>query len=72
MGSSSLQAPVISLSFDRFAVFICSLPLVSFASCLSIAIVWHFEETTWSHCKVSDFLNNLSREIDMFLCPVLF
>jgi len=70
MVSSSLQAPVMSLSLDRFAVFICSLPLLSFASCVAIAIALHFEETTWSHCKVSVFLNNLLREIITFLCSV--
>ena len=72
MVSSSLQAPVISLSFDHFAVFVCSLPLLSFVSCVSIAIVWHFEEATWSHCKVSEFLNNLLREIHISFCFVLF
>ncbi|XP_020605325.1 post-GPI attachment to proteins factor 2-like isoform X2 [Orbicella faveolata] len=63
MVSSSLQAPVMSLSLDRFAVFICSLPLLSFASCVAIAIALHFEETTWSHCKVPNYLPSISAAI---------
>lgn len=68
MVSSSLQGPIVSASIERFSVFICSLPLLSFASCVLIAVLWHFDETTRTHCKVREFLNYLYR---LFLCPAL-
>lgn len=53
MDTHRLQSPIISVSFEKFAVFICSLPLVSFAACVVLSLVWHFDETTRTHCKVS-------------------
>ena len=61
MVSGNSQAPLMSVSGDRFSVFICSLPLVSFASCVVIALVWHFDETTSTHCKVSIILKIYGR-----------
>ncbi|KAJ7393050.1 Post-GPI attachment to protein factor 2 [Desmophyllum pertusum] len=63
MVSSNFQEPIISISSERFAVFICSLPLLSFASCVSIALVWHFDETTRTHCKVANYLPSISAAI---------
>lgn len=59
MVTDRFQTPLLSVRLEYFALFLCSLPLLSFISCVAIALVWHFEETTNTHCNVSikiDFL----------------
>lgn len=54
---------LISVPFDSFVSFIASLPLLCFVSCVTIATVWHFEETTWTHCQVPNYLPSISAAI---------
>lgn len=61
--SSSLQLPILSISCDCFAAWICSLPPVSLISCVVIAILCHFDETTRTHCKVANYLPSISAAI---------
>lgn len=53
MVTDRFQTPLLSVRLERFALFLCSLPLLSFMSCVAIALVWHFDETTNTHCNVS-------------------
>ena len=53
MATDRFQTPLLSVRLERFALFLCSLPLLSFMSCVAIALVWHFDETTNTHCNVS-------------------
>ncbi|KAL9973905.1 hypothetical protein ACROYT_G020413 [Oculina patagonica] len=57
------QTPLMSVRLERFALFISSLPLLSFVSCVSIALVWHFEQTTRTHCNVPNYLPSISAAI---------
>ncbi|CAH3115071.1 hypothetical protein pdam_00006730 [Pocillopora damicornis] len=63
MSSVNSQEPLISVCAEHFAIFICSLPLFSTALCVLIAVVWHFDETTRTHCKVPNFLPSISAAI---------
>lgn len=43
---------------DTLAICICLLPLLSFLSCAVIAVIWHFDSTTRTHCKVDCYPTN--------------
>ena len=58
---------LISVPFHSFVSFIASLPLLCFVSCVTIATVWHFEETTWTHCQVSTIMRALILNLSLFL-----
>ena len=55
MATDRFQTPLLSVRLEHFALFLCSLPLLSFLSCVVIALVWHFDETTNTHCNVSTY-----------------
>ncbi|XP_044175094.1 post-GPI attachment to proteins factor 2-like isoform X2 [Acropora millepora] len=57
------QSPIFSISFNLFAMWICSLPLASLLACVAISILWHFDETTRTHCKVANYLPSISASI---------
>ncbi|XP_068721017.1 post-GPI attachment to proteins factor 2-like [Montipora capricornis] len=65
--NNPLPSPVLSVSFDAFAIWICSLPLVSFVACVVISVLWHFEETTRTHCKVNNYLPSISASVGGFM-----
>ena len=53
MPTDDLQKALLSFSMEQFVSFISLLPLLSFASCVAVALAWHYEETTSTHCHVS-------------------
>lgn len=59
----TVQAPIKSITIQHLALFICCLPLFSLFSCLLIALVWHFDDTTKTHCQVPNYLPSLSAAI---------
>ena len=54
MVTDRFQPPLLSIRWERVAFFFCFVPLLSLVSCVSIALVWHFDETTKTHCNVSN------------------
>lgn len=60
---SSLDRPLIRLPFKSFAVGTVLLPLVGLIACLFISLVYHFEEATFTHCRVSNYLPSISAAI---------
>lgn len=55
------RAIYISILSERFCLFVCSLPLLSFSSCVSISLVWHFRRANSTQCEVSEFRNNTKK-----------
>ncbi|XP_042338911.1 post-GPI attachment to proteins factor 2-like [Plectropomus leopardus] len=55
--------PLIRLPFTSFAVVTVLLPLTGLIACLFIALVYHFEEATSTHCHVSNYLPSISAAI---------
>ena len=48
------QSPLLSIRWETLAFFLCLVPLLSLVSCVLIALVWHFDETTRTQCNVSN------------------
>ncbi|XP_053703747.1 post-GPI attachment to proteins factor 2 isoform X1 [Synchiropus splendidus] len=70
--TSMLQGPYGSLDRDRhlvrlpitgFAVGTVLLPLGGLLVCLFISLMYHFEEATYTHCKVTNYLPSISAAI---------
>lgn len=55
--------PLILLPFDKFSVFVVSLPLFSFIFCIIWSILYYFEQSTYTHCAVYNFLPSISSAI---------
>lgn len=51
------------VTFKRVAIVLCLLPLISLISCIALVILLHWEETTATHCRVSNYLPSLSAAI---------
>lgn len=66
------QSPIFCISFNLFAMWICSLPLASLLACVAISILWHFDETTRTHCKVSRGFLDLHGDIGALFQNVSF
>lgn len=57
------KASLLCCSFERFVSFISLLPLVSFQSCVAVAVLWHYEKSTHTHCHVANYLPSISAAI---------
>lgn len=55
--------PLIQLPFTSFAVGTVLLPLTGLIACLFISLVYHFEDSTYTHCQVSNYLPSISSAI---------
>ncbi|XP_069001826.1 post-GPI attachment to proteins factor 2 [Embiotoca jacksoni] len=55
--------PLIRLPFTSFAVATVLLPLTGLIGCLFVSLVYHFEDATYTHCQVSNYLPSISAAI---------
>ncbi|XP_026184562.1 post-GPI attachment to proteins factor 2 isoform X2 [Mastacembelus armatus] len=62
-GSVDRDRPLIRLSFTSFAVGTVLLPLTGLIACISISLMYHFEDSTYTHCQVSNYLPSISAAI---------
>ncbi|TRY72728.1 hypothetical protein TCAL_00266 [Tigriopus californicus] len=60
------QAPLLSISFPRFAVVTVSLPLASFVFCIGYSYLYNFRRTTATHCNVWNFAPSISSAVSVF------
>lgn len=61
--SPDRDRPLIQLPFTSFAVGTVLLPLTGLIGCLFISLVYHFEDSTYTHCHVSNYLPSISSAI---------
>ncbi|XP_078369878.1 acyltransferase PGAP2-like [Oculina patagonica] len=62
-----VQTPLMSVRVEHLALFVCSLPLLSIVSCVLIALVWHFDETTRTQCHVPNYLPSISAAVGGYM-----
>ncbi|KAF7648795.1 hypothetical protein LDENG_00151760 [Lucifuga dentata] len=55
--------PLIRVRFTGLAVLTVLLPLGGLISCLIISLVYHFEDSTFTHCHVPNYLPSISAAI---------
>ncbi|XP_033932783.1 post-GPI attachment to proteins factor 2-like, partial [Pseudochaenichthys georgianus] len=55
--------PLIRVPFTSFAVATVLLPLTGLIACLFTSILYHYEDATYTHCKVSNYLPSISSAI---------
>ncbi|KAM9333687.1 post-GPI attachment to proteins factor 2-like isoform 2-T4 [Pholidichthys leucotaenia] len=60
---SSLDRPLIHLPFRSFIVAMVLLPLTGFIGCVFISVFYHYEDSTYTHCKVKNYLPSISSAI---------
>lgn len=56
------DGPLIRLPFVSFAVGTVLLPFTGLIACLFISLVYHFEESTYTHCQVSGHMVQQTKE----------
>lgn len=54
---------VIRIPFEKLAWSTCLLPLSSFVFCVVWSLLYNFEDSTFTHCKVPNFLPSISAAI---------
>uniref|UniRef100_A0A3P8PNI6 Acyltransferase PGAP2 n=1 Tax=Astatotilapia calliptera TaxID=8154 RepID=A0A3P8PNI6_ASTCA len=54
---------LIRLPFKSFSVGTFLLPVTGFIACIFISLWYHYEEATYTHCKVSNYLPSISSAI---------
>ncbi|XP_078683601.1 acyltransferase PGAP2-like isoform X1 [Branchiostoma floridae x Branchiostoma belcheri] len=59
----SHASSLMRLQIHFVAKVTCALPLFSFVSCVIIALFFHFENATATHCKVANYLPSISAAI---------
>uniref|UniRef100_A0A3P9IBM9 Acyltransferase PGAP2 n=1 Tax=Oryzias latipes TaxID=8090 RepID=A0A3P9IBM9_ORYLA len=55
--------PLIRLPFTSFIVATVLLPLTALLACLFISVLYHYEDSTYTHCQVSNYLPSISSAI---------
>ncbi|XP_014908982.1 post-GPI attachment to proteins factor 2 isoform X1 [Poecilia latipinna] len=55
--------PLIRVQFTSFAVATVLLPLSGLLACLLTSLMYHYEESTYTHCQVSNYLPSISSAI---------
>nr|XP_057935697.1 post-GPI attachment to proteins factor 2-like [Doryrhamphus excisus]XP_057935698.1 post-GPI attachment to proteins factor 2-like [Doryrhamphus excisus]XP_057935699.1 post-GPI attachment to proteins factor 2-like [Doryrhamphus excisus]XP_057935700.1 post-GPI attachment to proteins factor 2-like [Doryrhamphus excisus] len=63
-GSYDHERPlIIRISFTTFVLCTVCLPLLGLITCVLISSVYHFDESTYTHCHVQNYLPSISASI---------
>lgn len=55
--------PLVRLPFTSFAVVTVLLPLTGFIAVIFISLLYHYDDATYTHCRVSNYLPSISAAI---------
>ncbi|KAI4878769.1 hypothetical protein NFI96_028767 [Prochilodus magdalenae] len=64
-GSLDRDKPLIRLPFTSFAVATVCLPLLGLITCITVSLLYHYNEATYTHCQVSNYLPSISAAISL-------
>ncbi|XP_038861948.1 post-GPI attachment to proteins factor 2 [Salvelinus namaycush] len=64
-GSLDRDKPLIRLPFTDFAVGTVLLALTGLIACIVISLMFHFDESTYTHCQVPNYLPSISASISL-------
>ncbi|XP_059912073.1 post-GPI attachment to proteins factor 2 isoform X2 [Gadus macrocephalus] len=64
-GGLDKDKPLIRLPFTYFAVGTVLLALTGLLACLALSLLYHFEESTYTHCHVPNYLPSISASISL-------
>ncbi len=53
-GSVDRDKPLIRVPFTRLAVITVFLPLLGLVACIVLALLYHYNDATYTHCEVSE------------------
>lgn len=64
-GGTERDKPLVRLPFTVFAVVTVCLPLLGFITCIVISLLYHYNESTYTHCQVNNYLPSISAAISL-------
>ncbi|XP_016314578.1 post-GPI attachment to proteins factor 2-like [Sinocyclocheilus anshuiensis] len=64
-GSVDRDKPLIRLPFTRLAVITVCLPLLGLIACIVLALLYHYNDATYTHCQVPNYLPSISAAISL-------
>ncbi|XP_029924352.1 post-GPI attachment to proteins factor 2 isoform X2 [Myripristis murdjan] len=64
-GSLDRDRPLLRLPFTHFAVGTVLLALTGLIACLVMSLMYHFKESTYTHCQVPNYLPSISASISL-------
>ncbi|XP_066501795.1 post-GPI attachment to proteins factor 2 [Hoplias malabaricus] len=64
-GAVDRDKPLFRLPFTLFAVGTVCLPLLGFIACITVSILYHYDEATYTHCQVLNYLPSISAAISL-------
>lgn len=64
-GSVDRDKPLIRVPFTRLAVITVCLPLLGLVACIVLAMLYHYNDATYTHCQVPNYLPSISAAISL-------
>ncbi|XP_062867294.1 post-GPI attachment to proteins factor 2 isoform X2 [Trichomycterus rosablanca] len=64
-GGAERDKPLFRVNLSIFSVVIVCLPLIGFFACITLSILYHYNEATYTHCQVNNYLPSVSAAISL-------
>ncbi|KAK3555687.1 hypothetical protein QTP86_029089 [Hemibagrus guttatus] len=64
-GGTERDKPLVRLPFTIFTVGTVSLPLLGLITCITISLIYDYNEATYTHCQVRNYLPSISAAISL-------
>ncbi|XP_060792222.1 post-GPI attachment to proteins factor 2 [Neoarius graeffei] len=64
-GGTDRDKPLVRLPFTIFILGTVSLPFFGFITCVVLSLIYHFNEATYTHCQVNNYLPSISAAISL-------